>query len=131
MFANIKELWKAALRGGEYKQGQGALRSLCLRTGTFEYCCLGVLTDLYAKANNCTFEQACEGNYEGHNENSYLSDKVAIWAGFVDGYGHVACDPVLIPFEQSSPVKRDGLCSQINDAGTSFNRIADLIDRNL
>lgn len=37
----IKERWIAALRGGDYRQGHGVLRS----SGN-EYCCLGVLCEL-------------------------------------------------------------------------------------
>ena len=44
MNQEIKNRWVSALRSGEYKQGKGALCSI-----NNEYCCLGVLSDLYAK----------------------------------------------------------------------------------
>jgi hypothetical protein len=44
MNAVIKQRWLAALRSGEYKQGQHALRSD--DGDERRYCCLGVLCDL-------------------------------------------------------------------------------------
>jgi hypothetical protein len=44
MKPEIKAMWLDALRSGEYRQGQGVLRS-----EDNEYCCLGVLCDLYQK----------------------------------------------------------------------------------
>ena len=41
MNQDVKQQWIEALRGGEYKQGRGVLRSK-----EDEYCCLGVLCDL-------------------------------------------------------------------------------------
>lgn len=43
MNKRIKELWIEALRSGDYKQGKGLLRN-----ENDEFCCLGVLTNLYA-----------------------------------------------------------------------------------
>jgi hypothetical protein len=40
----VKAEWVAALRSGDYRQGK-----LALRTENAEYCCLGVLCDLYAQ----------------------------------------------------------------------------------
>jgi len=39
------EQWVKALRGGNYKQGNGALKKE-LADGSVGYCCLGVLADL-------------------------------------------------------------------------------------
>jgi hypothetical protein len=44
MNAEIKTKWLEALKSGEYKKGVKALR-----TPTNEFCCLGVLCDLYQK----------------------------------------------------------------------------------
>lgn len=41
MNAELKAKWVAALRSGEYRQGQGVLK-----TSKGEYCCLGVLCDI-------------------------------------------------------------------------------------
>ena len=45
MDKKIKTRWLKALRSGKYKQGKQTLR-----TKDGEYCCLGVLCDLYAKS---------------------------------------------------------------------------------
>lgn len=41
----IRDLWTAALRSGDYRQGRKLLRH------AGRYCCLGVLTDLALKAD--------------------------------------------------------------------------------
>jgi hypothetical protein len=46
MKPEIKNKWVAALRSGEYQQGLHNLKS------NNQYCCLGVLCDLYIKENN-------------------------------------------------------------------------------
>lgn len=40
-----KEVWAAALRSGNYKQGLGQLKRTLL-SGNKEYCCLGVLEEV-------------------------------------------------------------------------------------
>ena len=47
----IKERWVAALRSGEYTQGQGSLRILD------SYCCLGVLADLAVKDSRGSWDE--------------------------------------------------------------------------
>lgn len=53
MNPEVKALWLNALRSGEYKQAQGALKVTTRYVGEVEtdsFCCLGVLTDLAVKA---------------------------------------------------------------------------------
>ena len=45
MNSDVKTLWLAALRSGEYEQGRAALRDR-----DDKFCCLGVLCELAAKA---------------------------------------------------------------------------------
>ena len=45
MNQDIKKLWVAALRSGEYKQGKCSLIS----NNKKQFCCLGVLCDLHSK----------------------------------------------------------------------------------
>jgi hypothetical protein len=52
MKPEIKKLWVAALRSGEYQQGTGR----CMNNAT-GWCCLGVLSDLHAKENGETWIQ--------------------------------------------------------------------------
>jgi hypothetical protein len=49
----IADKWVKALRSGEYKQVQKRLAAYTDKTKTeVGFCCLGVLTDLYAKEKN-------------------------------------------------------------------------------
>lgn len=94
MKAEIKELWVAALESGEYTQNKGCLR----KEGSF--CCLGVLSDLYAKAHPDTarWEDANKTVYgdldtfiieEGGRQDvshQFLDPLVADWSGLGDVY---------------------------------------------
>lgn len=42
----LKSKWLEALKSGEYKQGQGALKEISLETGETKHCCLGVLAEV-------------------------------------------------------------------------------------
>lgn len=46
MKKEVKEKWLNALRSGEYQQCKGALKR-----GENNFCCLGVLSDIYQKEN--------------------------------------------------------------------------------
>lgn len=69
MNPEIKAQWIAALRSGTYLQGVGALHV------NGDYCCLGVLCDLHAKAGLGTWN----GHYYG-NRVDLLPEFVAEWA---------------------------------------------------
>jgi hypothetical protein len=62
MKAKWKDLWIRALRGGKFKQGRCALRSL-----NDKYCCLGVLCDLVASHS----WERTEGMYT-HKNNTWI-----------------------------------------------------------
>lgn len=53
MREDIKAQWIAALKSGDYQQGQSALKNFNDEQPT--YCCLGVLCDLYAQAQDENF----------------------------------------------------------------------------
>lgn len=103
--AVIKQ-WVDALRSGEYKQGEG-----CLKTDD-RFCCLGVLCDLYTKDNpeakwaGDTFTSGSEA------EDYVLTDDIVKWAGLPD----------------ESPSIRYTTLTHLNDAGKPFPEIADLIE---
>jgi hypothetical protein len=134
MNANIAEEWVAALRSGDYQQGQEALK-LVSADGSISYCCLGVLCDIFHKkygegkwqevpVDDCctliggdpeTFvTSGCE--YASSAWGS-LPPLVQKWAGIADNCG-------LLP---------DGkYLSELNDqGGKSFNEIADIIEQNV
>ena len=112
MNAEVKKQWVEALRSGEYKQTQGHLR----KDG--QYCCLGVLCDLHAKATGGQWEEDHYGNCS-----AWLPRTVCSWAGLslalVDSY---------------VVVNRDDGCvtlATLNDNGKTFNDIAHVIEEYL
>ena len=112
MNPQIKQKWVSALRSGEYQQGQ-----YCLRKED-KFCCLGVLCDLYGKENNVEWNLVNNGhNYEFQEFESYLPYSVRKWAG-VEG-----CNPIVND-EESTLVR-------LNDGGSTFNEIADVIEKQL
>lgn len=125
MNARVKELWLAALRGGEYVQGKG---TLC-REGK-EFCCLGVLTDIYVKETGqkwITFHESDADDdcyelieWEFDDEAELLPKVVARWAGLPDM-------DVEVPLENG----RTKCLASYNDCGATFEQIADAIERGL
>lgn len=126
-----KAEWVAALRSGEYSQGQS-----CLRSNSGEFCCLGVATDLAAKAGigNWVTDDNGEmiggphpvmpGMAVGFRENGVktieydtLPLSVAEWLGF-SKYNN---NPYVCSYE-------DHLAS-MNDSGYTFEQIADIIEQ--
>jgi len=67
MDPRIRDMWADALESGEYSKGQGYLKL------SGEYCCLGVLTDLYVK------ETGDENVWKYNNDT--LTNTVMEWAG--------------------------------------------------
>lgn len=83
MKPKIKEKWIAALRSGEYTQGR-----MVLRDSDNNFCCLGVLCNLHAKANpGFAATQTSPHEYDG--QLAYPSHRVRKWAGLSDECGGV------------------------------------------
>lgn len=127
-----KSMWVDALRSGEYKQTQSSLKD---DTG---FCCLGVLCDLYTKSENpegsqwfketedspTVFRYTCGGDSEWYEEGSFLPHFVAQWAGLRSSAPQVNA----IDSESSeTPV----YLHKLNDTGSSFSEIADVIEKSL
>jgi hypothetical protein len=112
MNPQIKQKWVDALRSGEYQQGQCYLRT---NSG---FCCLGVLCDLYGKENNVEWNLANNGhNYKFQEFESYLPSSVMKWADLE------YCNPPVND-EESTLVR-------LNDSGSTFEQIADVIEHQL
>ena len=77
MDQRVKKLWIDALRSGDYKQGRE-----CLRTNDNEFCCLGVLCDLYGKENKVDWDPEDGGSRTFYKQISFLPNKVKDWADF-------------------------------------------------
>lgn len=103
MYETVANKWLAALRSGEYKQGRGTLH-VC-KDNQDEYCCLGVLCDLYAKATGSkpekfdADEEHSHNNisayYSYHSESFTLPPPVMEWAGMRTNTGVVKYDKHL------------------------------------
>lgn len=112
MHKQIAEKWCDALESGDYKQ---TIDCLCDSNG---FCCLGVLTDLYIKAENVG-EWVESGNgrrtfvsQPGNQEPHYLPTEVARWAGMFNG------DPYVMVGEDNVQL------STLNDTGSDFTYLA-------
>lgn len=77
MNPSIKERWVQALRSGNYVQGTDLLRSK-----SNEFCCLGVLCDLYIQDHDEDWEEACSACYVCDGIDTEPSVAVQDWAEF-------------------------------------------------
>ena len=103
----VKKLWLNALRSGDYQQGHNRLCDTV--KGVNKFCCLGVLDDLYKKENPKYIR----------TDQYYLTTEVQNWA-FED------TEKLL-----KNPSVNDVTLSQMNDTGSSFNEIAQVIENNM
>jgi len=112
---DIKQRWIAALRSGDYAQGKGYLA-----TG-HKFCCLGVLCELaVADVIINKYDDISNIRWYGNNydeECTTLPAAVQRWAG-------LDSDDPYIETEENT-------LAAINDAGYTFEQIANLIDSEL
>lgn len=133
MDATIKAEWIQALRSGDYKQGRNKLQW----DGNF--CCLGVLCELspvVEAAYNPILEAVTYTSLieaEDRDEN-YPPAAAWIWAGWMDKNPFVETGPGQFPDGSASsggsPFMRGAghYLSNLNDAGFTFDQIADVIE---
>ena len=112
MNPQIKQKWVSALRSGDYQQTQNRLRK---EDG---FCCLGVLCDLYGKKHNVEWELVDDDGtyYKFQDKKGILPLSVIEWAGVEDDNPEICGETPL---------------SRLNDSGSTFNEIADLIEEHL
>lgn len=113
MKPEIKAKWLAALRGGKYSQGKDHLKT---KRGSF--CCLGVLTDIYAKSCGKEWVES-EEDFRFGRHHYYLPSEVMKWAGIKDKKALLSNHPTY------------GDLAQANDRGARFKVIANLIEKYL
>jgi hypothetical protein len=126
MNPQVKEKWLTALRSGEYKQTDGALRD------SKGFCCLGVLCDVYTKENNkewecVVFSDEATGHYwkfDGSMET--LPQTVIDWAELDDN-----CPEVRYVIDPNYTIDDKYLIADLNDRGINFKVLADLIEEQL
>jgi hypothetical protein len=115
MNQEIKEKWVAALRSGEYAQTKGLLRD------ANGFCCLGVLCDVYYKETGESIWESEQDDddirFTFDNQPKILPNSVMEWAGLPDNNPEIN--------------GRNNYAAVLNDDGTTFNEIADLIEKNL
>jgi hypothetical protein len=112
MNPEIRAKWTAALRSGEYEQGQNALRCGGKR------CCLGVeagVTEGYPG------EDGLPWTYDGVPD--YLPEAVQEWAGLP-----VGSPELLVTVYAGDVPELEGLAILNDDYNWDFGRIADAID---
>ncbi len=132
MNPEVKKLWVDALRSGEYQQGRDYL--MMTTPDGIEYCCLGVLTELYNKLfpGNLSYEKLENGAIQVRDEmnkyglftqktNSYLIEPVLNWAGLN------SCNPT-VNTQGGTGISLAGLN---DDKKLTFDEIADCIDNSL
>lgn len=121
MNADIKKAWLEALRSGDYTQAKEYLR-VSSDSGD-GFCCLGVLCDLHRKMTGqgkWAQVHGVEGPRIGYivaggdHSTSVLPQEVREWAG--------------LPVNTGIDVNGGHLAS-LNDDGTSFKEIADIIEQ--
>jgi len=113
MNPQIKQKWVSALRSGEYQQTQRRLHD---ENG---FCCLGVLCDLYIKENQLEWEPSSYYNnaYMFQDMATVLPLSVMEWVGVEEVNPYVNGGPFTL--------------AELNDNGTTFNVIANLIETHL
>lgn len=120
MDPRIKGEWLRALRSDEYRQGTGTLRY-----GN-EFCCLGVLCDVYAKETKVDWE----GDYAGRDDYTFmgcgsaLPEEVMEWAGLDHEFGWEG-------LRMDMPLQNRYNLADLNDGGKTFKEIAEVIEREL
>ena len=110
MNADIKQRWVEALRSGQYKQGQG-----CLRTNN-AYCCLGVL---------------CELHRQDFPDKGWQQAKAPIlMLGYISKYTAHYPPREVSDWASLTPSAYE-LLATANDSGADFPTIASLIEEML
>lgn len=132
MDQEIKVKWMNALNSGKYKQGKCVLRK------HDEYCCLGVLCDLFRKDHMrddyAHWEMDLTSNEHGHDlgegvcshmaYTEFPSQRVIDWAGLGDRYGSFELEKL-----EGLPVY-DRIKEAEETYGVTIESLADLNDYN-
>ena len=107
MDKEVKKEWVAALRSGDYEQGQNAL---CANN---KFCCLGVLVDI-----------AYDGYWVQNTGNLSWGIQASESKGIMYGW-------LPSSFAKSLQLGPHANLIEMNDSGYNFEEIADHIEKNL
>lgn len=123
MDKDLKDRWVTALRSGDYVQGQGSLR-VEDADGAVSYCCLGVLCRVAQQElveAGLTVKVNDRGRLTVDGATGTLTDAVADLFGMPNGTG------ALNDMPTDEKGRRPELTS-LNDNGSTFDQLADLIE---
>lgn len=127
MDPQAKAEWIAALRSGDYAQGEGSLRY------GGDYCCLGVLCDL--KKSDTSYWQNARFVHNGSVGAGVLPFGLAMelnTRGNTDLYGQLentlSINPVFYVGKDKCGEDVTYSLAELNDEGFTFDQIADIID---
>ena len=134
MKKTVMKKWVKALRSGKFKQGRGTLKQYN-RQGDAQHCCLGVLCELYNQdmvkkkkkklsekvisSDSYHHSSFLHGFVEFNRSRDYLPKKVTEWAGIENNLG-------CFVYKNH----KDGCLADLNDDGTRFKSIANIIEKN-
>lgn len=143
MNPEIKARWVAALRSGDYKQGEGTLRRV---DGTVTHCCLGVLCELAvqdgvgrmveSKLNQdpSSIIKVTFFGDRGDETSTDIPPNVQAWAGLVsddlEDEARYPSNPEVEWTDEDGNVGRQSLAI-LNDGGVPFDKIAQIIEESL
>ena len=130
----VKQMWTTALRSGEFKQTRATLRD-----GNGGMCCLGVLCELHRRATGDELAELWESDCVYGDESYTPPLSVHEWAltsspdasypiGGLQFRERVTEDP---SDRTDAGLRRSLLLSEANDNGSTFNEIANAIDKYL
>ena len=124
MLKEVKELWVKALRSGKFEQGTEFLVSEDPDGSDTQYCCLGVLCELYVNEKKERDWNELEVSEE------ILPEEVMEWSGLSER------NPVVIVqgIRNNISAFNDGTARDEDGHGleqSSFNEIADIIEEQL
>lgn len=122
MNAELKAKWLAALRSGEYVQGEGRLRG----EGN-SYCCLGVLCDISGLGDWSADEYVVDGARYTVDLTPY--DQRTVPRSETLAYLLGITDPVITQCVNLNDGISEG--EETSEGPSSFNEIADYLDANL
>lgn len=149
MDQQIKAAWITALTDGSYQQGEGVLQDVT----NGQFCCLGVLCDLAVKAgiiprplieeqhfvapngspavNGLPIRKIARYGFPGDTSVEDLPPAVAEWAQIPFANTNPSVTTEHWDDEDGAYYTQEDTLAELNDSGTPFIAIADLIKEHL
>lgn len=111
MYKVWKEKWLEALRSGKYKQGKNHLQD-----NDNNFCCLGVLCDIYDPSKWEKIFNVADAYTYNRESSSILPENIAYILG-IGRFGYYVEEGTLFSL------------TELNDQGSTFSEIADVIEK--